>query len=393
MRTIAQVSPRSYGFLVFYATCSTALLGLSTSLTSFLHQDAWIIPVVASLLGAGVVFLYTVLARWYPISTIYEMNDQIFGKPIGTVFSLLFLSLPVFHFPAITSYSVTFIQNYTLPSTPFIVIAAIGIGIIAFGIFSGIEPIARTAELCFVFFIVPLLFLIFTTSPLIDIGFLQPYFTSSMFDMTEAFSIFLGNVISNVVIQLTVFPKYLAKKKAGERALWTGYALGCLTLTIITFLCIAVLSPELVAVDHYPAFTLAQEINAAGFLQRVEATITVVWFICIYFNLVLYFHCIIIALKHFLKLTSVRTLIPAIALLLVYLADYYFNNIAEERSFYQYVSVPHSITVGTLLPILMVTVGIIKRKKHQAPLYPAYPDEATVYKLHHSKETKSSKQI
>nr|WP_265182259.1 spore germination protein [Geomicrobium sp. JCM 19055] len=240
---------------------------------------------------------------------------------------------------------------------------------------------------------VPLLFLIFTTAPLIDFGFLQPHFTFSVFDMTEAFSIFLGNVISNVVIQLTVFPKYLAKKKAGERALWTGYSLGCLTLTIITFLCIAVLSPELVAVDHYPAFTLAQEINAAGFLQRVEATITIIWFICIYFNLVLYFHCIIIALKHFFKLKSVRTLIPAIALLLVYLADYYFNNIAEERSFYQYVSVPHSITVGTLLPILMVTVGIIKRKKQQASLYPAYPDEATVYKLQHSKETKSSKQI
>ncbi|EZH67379.1 hypothetical protein DH09_05460 [Bacillaceae bacterium JMAK1] len=393
MKTIAQLSPRSYGFLVFYATCSTALLGLATSLATYVHQDAWVVPIVGSLFGAGVVFLYTMIARWYPFETIYEINEQLFGKTIGIVLSLLFLSLPVFHFPAITSYSVTFIQNYTLPTTPFIVITAIGIGLVAFGIFSGIEPIARTAELCFVFFIVPLLFLVFTTAPLIDFGFVQPYFTFSWFNMSEAFSIFLGNVVSNVVIQLTVFPKYLAKKKAGERALWTGYSLGCLILTIITFLSIAVLSPEVVSIDHYPAFTLAQEINAAGFLQRVEATITVIWFICIYFNLTLYFHCIVIGMKHFFKLKSAQVLIPVIALLLVYLADYYFNNIAEERSFYQYVSVPHSIFVGTMLPITIIIVGIIKRKKQQKPLYPPYPDEATVYKLQHTPDSHSSEKI
>ncbi len=362
----------AYTFIVIYATCSTALLGIPATLAFFVGQDAWLFPIIGSLIGIPIVFLYTILARWNPKGTIYHMNDWVFGRKAGRVLTALFLLFPLFHFPAIVSYNVGFIGNFLLPGTPAFVIYLISILIILYGVYCGIEPIARTATLISVFFIPPLLLLIGLNVPDVDVKMLQPIMQTNLSDSLNALSFFMGNVVCNVVIQLTIFPRYLTSAKNGERALWIGYSIGCAILIIMTFLCITVLSPEVTSRDFYPALSLAQRIELGEFLERIEATITILWFISIYFNLLLYLFAIMEGISHLFKLKDSKALLMPMGMLLLFIGVTMFDSVVQEREFYRFVSIPQSILSGFGIPLLLVCIGIIKRKRKNLPLYPRY---------------------
>lgn len=59
------INSLSFTFVVIYATCSTALLGIPSSLSALVGQDAWLFPIIGSILGIGIIFLFTVLGRWH----------------------------------------------------------------------------------------------------------------------------------------------------------------------------------------------------------------------------------------------------------------------------------------------------------------------------------------
>ncbi|WP_054707563.1 endospore germination permease [Bacillus sp. JCM 19041] len=364
----------AFAFIVIYATCSTALLGIPSSMSYFVNQDAWLIPIIGSLIGLSVIFLYTILARWMPKGIIYTMNDAILGKMFGKLATIVYILFPLLHFPAIFTYGINFITHFLLPTTPFIACMLLCLTIIVFGVFTGVEAIARTALLISIFFIVPLVLLIGLNIPDIDFDYTQPMFHSSFADSGQALSIYMGNVVCNVVIQLVIFPKYIANKKTGERALWIGYSVGCVILILFTFLCITVLSPEVTARDYYPALSLAQRIELGEFLERIEATITILWFISIYFNLLLYFYAIVSGIAHLFNIKNSKPLILPTGMLLLFLGATYFTSVVQEREFYRFVSIPQSISTGLGLPLLLVLVGMIRRKRKGLPLYPKHID-------------------
>ncbi|WP_078392543.1 GerAB/ArcD/ProY family transporter [Shouchella patagoniensis] len=360
----------AFAFIVIYATCSTALLGIPASMSYFVTQDAWIIPIIGSLIGLPIIFLYTILARWMPKGIIYTMNDAILGKLFGKLATIVYILFPLLHFPAIFAYGINFITHFLLPETPFIACMLLCLTVIVFGVFTGVEAIARTALLISIFFISPLALLIGLNIPDIDLQFTQPMFHSSLADSGQALSLYMGNVVCNVVIQLAIFPKYIKNKKTGERALWVGYSLGCFILILLTFLCITVLSPEVTARDFYPALSLAQRIELGEFLERIEATITILWFISIYFNLLLYFYAIVSGIAHLFNLKNSKPLILPTAMLLLFLGATYFTSVVQEREFYRFVSIPQSILTGLGLPLLLVLVGMIRRKRKGLAVYP-----------------------
>ncbi|GAF16218.1 LOW QUALITY PROTEIN: spore germination protein GerKB [Bacillus sp. JCM 19046] len=369
------INSLSFTFVVIYATCSTALLGIPSSLSALVGQDAWLFPIIGSILGIGIIFLFTVLGRWHPKANIFELNDIILGRVGGQIATFIFILFPLFHFPAINSYGISFITHFLLPSTPFFVIFLLCLTIILFGVFSGIEAIARTATLISVFFVIPLIILIGLNVPDIDVKQLQPIAHSAFTkNGWESLAFYMGNVVCNVVIQLSIFPKYLGNKKTGERGLWVGYSIGCFILIVITFLCITVLSPEVTARDFYPALSLAQRIELGSFLERIEATITILWFISIYFNLLLYLFALVEGFKHFWSLKESKPLILPL-LILLFVGVTLFANVVQEREFYRYVSIPQSIFTGFVLPLFLVSVGIIKRKARNQPLYPKHSTE------------------
>lgn len=191
----------------------------------------------------------------------------------------------------------------------------------------------------------------------------QPVMQSNFSDSINALSFFMGNVVCNVVIQLTIFPKYLTSIKNGERALWIGYSIGCTILIIMTFLCITVMSPEVTSRDFYPALSLAQRIELGEFLERIEATITILWFISIYFNLLLYLFAIMEGISHLFKLKDSKALLMPMGMLLLFIGVTMFDSVVQEREFYRFVSIPQSILSGFGIPLLLVSIGIIKRKK------------------------------
>ncbi|MFS0788033.1 endospore germination permease [Shouchella sp. 1P09AA] len=362
----------AYTFIVIYATCSTALLGIPASMAYFVSQDAWLVPIIGSLIGVPIIFCYTMLARWMPNGTIFQMNDYILGKPLGTFASAVFLLFPLFHFPAIISYNVGFMANFLLPGTPLFVLFLLCMLTIVYGIYCGIEPIARTATLISIFFIPPLILLIGLNTPDVDVKMLQPMLRMSVSDGANALAFFMGNVVCNVVIQLTVFPRYLTSKKYGERGLWIGYLIGCTILTVLTFLCITVLSPQVTGRDFYPALSLAQRIELGEFLERIEATITILWFISIYFNLLLYLFAIMEGISHLFKLKDSKALLLPVGMLLLFVSLTMFDSVVQEREFYRFVSIPQSILVGFVFPAFLVFIGAIRRKKNHLPLYPKH---------------------
>lgn len=64
-------------------------------------------------------------------------------------------------------------------------------------------------------------------------------------------------------------------------------------------------------------------------------------------------------------------------MLLLFLGVTYFTSIVEEREFFHFVSIPQSILTGFFLPLFLVAVGLIKRRKKKQPLWPKHAKEST----------------
>jgi spore germination protein KB len=92
------VKINSYQFLVLVTlfTIGSSILLVPSGLAQNAKQDAWIAAIFGTGIGLLIIWLFCTIAQWFPHLTFIEINNKLFGKWIGTIFSLLFVSISFF---------------------------------------------------------------------------------------------------------------------------------------------------------------------------------------------------------------------------------------------------------------------------------------------------------
>ena len=136
-----KLTANQFRFLVLFSTCSTSLLSLPLIIGTMVGRDAWWIVLIGTIAGLPFIWLFTIIARWYPDKDIFEVSKSILGKTFGTVVVVLITALPFLTVSTKLHYSLTFIDNHLLPETPIVIVVGICMSIVAMGAYLGITTL------------------------------------------------------------------------------------------------------------------------------------------------------------------------------------------------------------------------------------------------------------
>ncbi|MEY8349225.1 endospore germination permease [Bacillus cereus] len=348
--------------LVILFTIGTTILIIPANLAAEAKQDAWIVSLVGTGIGVFVIWIFNTLVRNFPNMTIVQINEQLFGKWLGKTVSLFFVSMPLLYTSILLIYNGSFLNTHMMPNTPALALNLLMILILVMGVRLGLETIARSAEIFMPIFFILFIILVVFLIPQIKFENIQPVFEVETKTILRASLHLITTSSVNSVILLMIFPALVNQPKEARKSFYIGNIIGGVVIIIITILSILVLGAETTARHNYPSFILARKINVGDFIQRIEGTIAIMWFITIYFKMTLYFYASVLGITQILNLKYYRPLVLPLVMIVGVLSIIMYEDVVKQQNFDATATIAYSLSVGLFLPLIMLIVSIFRRK-------------------------------
>ncbi|WP_282942933.1 endospore germination permease [Paenibacillus sp. RC67] len=350
-----KISLRQFGILVTLFTVGDAILVLPSAVALESKEDAWIATILGTGIGLLVVYLFVAVARLNPRLTLVEYNNKILGTAMGTVLSVLYLGYFFICAAANIREIGDFMTTLSMPETPIQAIHVVFLCIVVVGVRHGLEVIGRVGEAFFPGFIVFFILLALFLLPKIHVENIQPVLAEGIKPSLQ------GSIVSStfstvqLVIFLMIIP-YVNQHKHIMRSFMGGALLGSLALFLIILLSILVLGVDATANSMYPSYNLAKKISIGKFLERIEAILSLLWFVTIFFKIILFFYGFLLGLSQLLKLREYNLIALPSAMLLMALTII----ISPNTTFYHDVITRYwpffDLTFNVLFPLLLLGI-------------------------------------
>ena len=88
-----KINPFQFLVLVIFFTIGTSILVVPSALATYTRQDAWIASVIGTVIGVFIIWLFTFIGLRFPNLTYVQLNEKVFGKWLGKIFSVIFVIL------------------------------------------------------------------------------------------------------------------------------------------------------------------------------------------------------------------------------------------------------------------------------------------------------------
>ncbi|MEK4535646.1 endospore germination permease [Peribacillus sp. FSL K6-1552] len=356
-----KISIRQFTILVILFTVGGSILIVPSGLASEAKQDGWIAGLLALGIGLLIIPFYYALGQRFQDKTIAEYSEELLGKWVGKLISLLFFTYFMINAGLTLRNIGDFMTTQFIPETPIEAIFIVFLAIVIIGTRNGIEPLSRSAEVLFP--LVILLFIIFSTSLIPQIKFenIQPVFEVGIKPIIRGAIPFIGSTFLELVVFLMIFP-YANKTNQLRKSFLTGTLIGGIILIFISLLAILTMGSEVTSRHLYPSYELARKINVADFLTRIEAILAGIWFVTIFIKLTVFFYASALSLAQTLKLKDYRFLTLPLGMILMVLALVSGPNIVAIEKFNKYILAPYSFTFGFVFPMLLLAINTFRMK-------------------------------
>lgn len=324
-----QIGLRQFNILVILYTVGTTILITPAGLASTMKQDAWMIPILALAPGLVLVWLFNKVSRQTPNATLVEICESVLGPWTGAVVSILF-ALFSFLAAAMVLFDVgRFVITAFMPETPMIFVNSLFALLLAYAMTSGIDTFARMIELLFPVFCILLLIMILFISPQMEFHKIQHIGEAGPKQFFSATLSILSIAYMPLIVFLMVKP-YVKDSDAVSRSFIKSTFIGGVISVLIVASTILVLGADITSLKEYPVYYLAQSISIGNFLERIEAIEAAMWLITAFVKLTLYFYASLAGFTTIAKLSSQRSiLLPMTLLLLIFSIDIFPNSVYE----------------------------------------------------------------
>lgn len=350
---------------------AVALLGLSVVARIFLSfpnrlvelggPAAWMTPLGGLIAAMGAVYLLYSLLKLRPGKTLMEISEEAFGPYFGLAFNIVFavLLLELFGAIFIREFSeVILISTMYFAPINLVALAFLGVGLL--GAYLGIEALARTARIVYIYVLLGLLVLIFALIPFWDFHNIVPVLGNGPKE------VFLLGTLSSAGIMEIVIAGIMVRSMSDTKSIakvctvvvLTGF--GFLSLMLLT-LCLTYnwpVSEEFTV----PFITLARTIYLGRFAQRMEAIFILILGIVAAIKISLLLYGAAVALAQTLKLPDYRPLIWPLGLAMFIISrlppDFTTVLIVEHTYMRSWVLIPNYI-----LPILAIVILWLRKRR------------------------------
>lgn len=351
---IQKITNRQLFFILFMMRCTVVIGFLPVLTTADALQDAWA-SAVLSFFGAAVLVLAIVsLGLRFPNMTIIDYSQKLIGKWAGKIISLILLGAFFVIMATDTRiYSEALITGFLSETPlPFIIYTMVITGSIA--AYSGIEVIARAADLLFPIFLIMLI---------LSLVFAIPDFLTFKDNLEPVLARGAGPVIRGSIVPTVIIAQYLVlsmiiptsdqPEKTLKTALW-ALASASFILVLSTLFVTALLGPGHGANMLFPFFSMVTTLNVSEFLERVEALTMFAWGFGVFIGISIFMYCYSKGLAQVLNLKDYRPLIGPLAVIWGTFAIHSYKDMFQLLSFFQ-----PKIVAPYVMFWLIATIGIL----------------------------------
>lgn len=322
-------------------------------------QDGWLAVLLASGGSAGLALIWTALAGRFPEDTLYVYARRLLGIPLGSLLGLAYICyfglLGNMALRAIADLYVTAI----MPRTPMVVFIIVLVGLAAWLVRSGLEPMARLAELLLppVIFVIAVLNLLSIFTPhLTRFERLLPVLERGLPPLLQGSLVALGFPFGEAV-GLAVLVPFLRSPQRARASLVGAASFVGTALSLVTLVNIAALGPEELVRVTYPSLVVTQQINLADFVERIEVLIIFIWTFGAFLRIATSLYLAALGLGEIFSGGRYRAFVPATAVLLLLLAVVLWESSTQLLRFirgpYLFVALPFQV----FFPLILLLVA------------------------------------
>ncbi|WP_100405795.1 GerAB/ArcD/ProY family transporter [Bacillus solitudinis] len=350
--------------IISFEVGSTTLFALGIGA----EQNAWIVIIIAFLIGLGLLWVYTQFPRYFPHQNFAKILDEILGKklskPLLLLFGLYFYSQASHNF-----YEFGVLINMTaLPSTPLAVILLLFIFVTIYILILGFEVFARTAEILMPYFLLFLsvLYLVTLFTGEVDINSLQPILGEGIGLVLKELPTVIAFPFGEMVVFLMFFHLIQDHKLIRKTAFW-GLSVSGLLLLISLLFMIAVLGPELASKSEVPFLEMVLTINIAEIITNLDSLAVFLMFIGGFYKTALHLFGFSLAITWVFNKQNPKWVIIIFGLLLPFYSLQRFPGLDYQR----WLGIEngiYSILLFSFLPVLLLLIWVVKEKKKSPPV-------------------------
>ena len=343
--------------IILFVFGRSAILGGSTKV----GQDTWI-PLIASiLLVMPALLLYSRIIKLFPESDIFDIVITVFGNIAGRIFIVLFSAYAI-HLSALVlrNYS-GFVKITTMPETPELPLLLLMTILISYIVYCGTQTLGKWAAV-----ILPVILGIVLITVVLAVGQMKfsnicPIMSHNLTSIADTTLLLFSFPFAETVLFLTIASS--VKKGESPYKIYTlGVLFGGLILLIIFFRNLFILGAPLIVKSYFPSYTAIRVIKLGDFLSRLEATMSVNFFLG---GITKSSVCLLGAVKGVTRLFNIKNsrkvILPVSAVVLA-LSYFMFENVMQmvnNIEFYKF----YGLIPELLLPLIIWIGAEVKSRK------------------------------
>lgn len=352
-------------FIIFVAifTIGTTILVTPATVASRAKQDAWMIPLISTGVGVLIIWLYTAIAGLYPNKNIFEINKIILGKLLGMIANIYLI---IVFFITITHtiwYVGSFLRIQVLTQAPLYTIYLIYIAVVVYGVRLGLETIIRSAEIIFPVIVLLFILVILLVSPQSNYENIQPFFEHGIKPILSTVILKITILCLPLIVLLVIPSTWVSPVYYYKKSFIIGYIIGGFIIFVTTLFCLLVLGYKVTSHAQFPTYLLAKKINVLNFFQRLEPIIAGIWIVSIFYRTSLYMYTTLIGLSHMFGLKNYKYITTPLGILALGFSLIAFPNTVYQSEWDASTWVSIILILGVVLPLILLAVGLIKKKK------------------------------
>lgn len=320
--------------------------------------DAYLCPLIASILGIPLLFIFMIIFNYKPELTLGEKVTHIFGKKVGFIINLILILFAVFFSITLFFNLTDFIVSQFLPETPTKIIGFFFSLIIIYVAVKGIETMSRVGLILLFFVSVIFIVSILGLNNYFDLNNLKPFLEFGVQNVFKGSLHLLCVNFFPLFLLLTIPKNQITNNKHFSRWLVGGYIFSTILMFLIIFCIIGNLGIDLATLYQYPEYLVLKRINFFNFLDRIENILSMQRIIKMFMFLAFCTYFV----TNTIKAHNKSKLIPIITVSIIYLIaeNVFKNNTMFNNFLLNYVSL---FRLFFLILIIFILIGLIIKKK------------------------------
>lgn len=327
-------------------------------------QDAWIVILIALIIGLGFIWIYTELQSAFPEKNYAEIIITILGKKLGVVLALLYAAEWLWHLARNVREFSELTLITLLPRTSIWVITSIFLCASLYTLLKGVEVLARASEI-----IMPIL-LVFSITVYVLV------WISGNMDFKRLMPVLGGGIkpIIKTLPSVVMFPfgesfiflmywhyvneKSSIRKTSMKAVFWSGILL-CYSLIVD----ISVLGVKYTSVATIPLVETVRTINIGNIITNIDVIGIVIIFFGGFFKASVYLNGVVEVLTTVFKIKNTKLVLILFSLFLIWLSIAFEPSYAYHQWLFPFDTNYFAIIYSNIFPPMLLMIYWIKRKR------------------------------